>query len=309
MFVAGGDEHPGARGPEAETSGRLRFCRGLSSGPGGRRAPSHSPTGGGVRCSTTRRLEVGGSFASVIDPQAGATETSDVPRHVLKLWPSGPRGVRVHAPRQRATGPRLDDDQGPKSSQLPPASRGTSHARPTYTTHMGRRFAAEDVRLGAGDSVRKGGFVRGRGEIKWSELGHRIVAASAGSSVVTGFIDAVIPQGTVLAHAAWVPAEERLIAHVDPVPAQKILSGPNRAFLGCRSHRTVDSVPSHTTDRPGGLALDRATFPDPINEVEVRAGTLCGSEAGPWDPRPDVRVRAGLRDPVVVIHTQAGVGL
>ncbi|XP_061429556.1 uncharacterized protein LOC133356194 [Lethenteron reissneri] len=38
-------------------------------------------------------------------------------------------GLRGHvasgcrAPRQRATGPRLDDDQGPKSSQLPPVSR------------------------------------------------------------------------------------------------------------------------------------------------------------------------------------------
>ncbi|CAN0364729.1 unnamed protein product [Lampetra fluviatilis] len=56
-------------------------------------------------------------------------------------------GLRGHvasgcrAPRQRATGPRPDDDQGRKSSQLNPASRGTSHARSTHTAHSGRRFA------------------------------------------------------------------------------------------------------------------------------------------------------------------------
>ncbi|CAN0398901.1 unnamed protein product [Lampetra planeri] len=63
-------------------------------------------------------------------------------------------GLRGHvasdcrAPRQRAMGPRLNDDQGPKSSLLTPASRGTSHARPTCTTHMGHRVAAEESRLG-----------------------------------------------------------------------------------------------------------------------------------------------------------------
>ncbi|CAN0431757.1 unnamed protein product [Lampetra fluviatilis] len=57
-------------------------------------------------------------------------------------------GLRGHvaagcrAPRQRATGPRRDDDQGHKSSQQNPASRGTSHVRSTNTAHSGRRFAA-----------------------------------------------------------------------------------------------------------------------------------------------------------------------
>ncbi|CAN0429575.1 unnamed protein product [Lampetra fluviatilis] len=126
-----------------------------------------------------------------------STRKLEQPRPPTSLVTCYNCGLRGHvasgcrAPRQRATGPRLDDDQGPKSSKLPPASRGTSHARPIYTTHMGRRFAAEDVRLGVGDSVRRGGFVRSRGDIKWSELGHRIVAAAAGSSVVTGFIDGV----------------------------------------------------------------------------------------------------------------------
>ncbi|CAM9659066.1 unnamed protein product [Lampetra fluviatilis] len=126
-----------------------------------------------------------------------STRKLEKPRPPTSLITCYNCGLRGHvasgcrAPRQHATGPRLDDDHGPKSSQLPPASRGTSHARPTYTTHMGRRFAAEDVRLGVGESVRRGGFVRGRGDIEWSELGHRIVAAAAGSSVVTGFIDGV----------------------------------------------------------------------------------------------------------------------
>ncbi|CAN0233119.1 unnamed protein product [Lampetra fluviatilis] len=112
------------------------------------------------------------------------------------LWGHVASGCR--APRQRAMGPRLDDDQGPKSSLLTPASRGASHARPTCTTHMGRRVAAEESQLGIGDSVRRGGFVRDRGDIKWSELGHRIVAASAGSSVVTGFIDGVEGEDSLL---------------------------------------------------------------------------------------------------------------
>ncbi|CAM9440400.1 unnamed protein product [Lampetra fluviatilis] len=69
-------------------------------------------------------------------------------------------GLRGHvasgcrAPRQHAMGPRLDDDQGPKSSLLTPASRGTSHARPTCTTHMGRRVAAEESRCLGTDSCR-----------------------------------------------------------------------------------------------------------------------------------------------------------
>ncbi|CAM9616292.1 unnamed protein product [Lampetra fluviatilis] len=56
-------------------------------------------------------------------------------------------GLRGHvaagcrAPRQRATGPRRDDDQAHKSSQQNPASRGTSHARSTNTAHSGRRLA------------------------------------------------------------------------------------------------------------------------------------------------------------------------
>ncbi|CAN0410938.1 unnamed protein product [Lampetra fluviatilis] len=77
-------------------------------------------------------------------------------------------GLRGHvaagcrAPRQRAAGPRRDDDQGHKSSQQNPASRGTSHVRSTNTAHSGRRFA-----------------------------------------------------GTVLAHAAPLPVEERLVAQAD----------------------------------------------------------------------------------------------
>ncbi|CAN0421548.1 unnamed protein product [Lampetra planeri] len=77
-------------------------------------------------------------------------------------------GLRGHvaagcrAPRQRATGPRRDDDQAHKSSQQNPASRGTSHVRSTNTAHSGRRLA-----------------------------------------------------GTVLAHAAPLPVEERLVAQAD----------------------------------------------------------------------------------------------
>ncbi|CAM9140368.1 unnamed protein product [Lampetra planeri] len=77
-------------------------------------------------------------------------------------------GLRGHvaagcrAPRPRAAGPRRDDDQGHKSSQQNPASRGTSHVRSTNTAHSGRRFA-----------------------------------------------------GTVLAHAAPLPVEERLVAQAD----------------------------------------------------------------------------------------------
>ncbi|CAN0435387.1 unnamed protein product [Lampetra planeri] len=181
-----------------------------------------------------------------------STRKLEQPRPPTSLVTCYNCGLRGHvasgccAPRQRATGPRLDDDQGPKSSQLPPASRGTSHARPTYATHMGRRFAAEEVLLGAGDSVRKGGFVRGPGEIKWSELGHRIVGASAGSSVITGFIDGI--EGTVLAHAARVPAEERLIAHVDPVPAQKIQLGVSE--LTAADHRRPDPRGTAGSSRP-----------------------------------------------------------
>ncbi|CAN0156833.1 unnamed protein product [Lampetra fluviatilis] len=58
-------------------------------------------------------------------------------------------GLRGHvaagcrAPRQRATGPHRDDDQGHKSSQQNPASRGTSHVRSTNTAHSGRRFASD----------------------------------------------------------------------------------------------------------------------------------------------------------------------
>ncbi|CAN0256575.1 unnamed protein product [Lampetra fluviatilis] len=106
-------------------------------------------------------------------------------------------GLRGHvaagcrAPRQRAAGPRRDDDQGHKSSQQNPASRGTSHVRSTNTAHSGRRFAVGGSRLGAGGSIRRGGSVRGPQAVEWSELAHRIVAASAGSSVVTGFIDGV----------------------------------------------------------------------------------------------------------------------
>ncbi|CAM9175048.1 unnamed protein product, partial [Lampetra fluviatilis] len=72
-------------------------------------------------------------------------------------------GLRGHvaagcrAPRQRAAGPRRDDDQGHKSSQQNPASRGTSHVRSTNTAHSGRRFAVGGSRLGAGGSIRRGG--------------------------------------------------------------------------------------------------------------------------------------------------------
>ncbi|XP_078476849.1 uncharacterized protein LOC144737856 [Lampetra planeri] len=69
-------------------------------------------------------------------------------------------GLRGHvaagcrAPRQRATGPRRDDDQAHKSSQLNPASRGTSHARCTYAARSGHRLAVGGPRLGAGGSLR-----------------------------------------------------------------------------------------------------------------------------------------------------------
>ncbi|XP_042201887.1 uncharacterized protein LOC121851863 [Callorhinchus milii] len=93
------------------------------------------------------------------------------PTTVITCYNCGLRGhvaSGCRAPRQRAMGPRLDDDQGPKSSLQTPGE--PSRVR---------------------DSVRRGGFGRDRGDIKWSELGHRIVAASAGSSVVTGSIDGV----------------------------------------------------------------------------------------------------------------------
>ncbi|CAN0060606.1 unnamed protein product [Lampetra planeri] len=174
-------------------------------------------------------------------------------------------GLRGHvasgccAPRQRAMGPRLDDDQGPKSSLLTPASRGTSHARPTCTTHMGRRVAAEESRLGFGNSVRRGGFGRDRGNIKWSELGHRIVAASAGSSVVTGFIDGV-EQGTVLAHAARIPAAERLVAQVDPSPTGNITATEDLVWadLLCADSNDLSTSAAAVTDAfVQGYVLDK----------------------------------------------------
>ncbi|XP_078461913.1 uncharacterized protein LOC144726833 [Lampetra planeri] len=122
---------------------------------------------------------------------------SEQPRSTPTLVTCYNCGLRGHvasgcrAPRQRAIGARLDDDREPKSSLQSPASRGTSHARPVYSAHMGRRVAAEEGRLRFGDSVRRGGFGRDQGDIEWAELGHRIVAASAGSSVVTGSIDGV----------------------------------------------------------------------------------------------------------------------
>ncbi|XP_078476934.1 uncharacterized protein LOC144737926 isoform X1 [Lampetra planeri] len=126
-----------------------------------------------------------------------STRKLEQPRSPTTLITCYNCGLRGHvasgcrAPRQRTMGSRLDDDQGPKASLQTPASRGTSHARPTHSTRMGRRGATEVGRLGFGDSVRRGGFGRDRRDIEWSELGHRIVAASAGSSVVAGSIDGV----------------------------------------------------------------------------------------------------------------------
>ncbi|CAM9644759.1 unnamed protein product [Lampetra planeri] len=84
--------------------------------------------------------------------------------------------------------------------------------------------------------------------------------------------------------------------------------------LTAADHRRPDPRGTGGSSRPApclpGLPepTDGRQCPVPYDGL-ARAGTLCGSEAGPWDPRPDVLVRAGLRDPVVVIHTPAGVGL
>ncbi|CAM9442173.1 unnamed protein product [Lampetra planeri] len=89
-----------------------------------------------------------------------STRKLEQPRSPTTLITCYNCGLRGHvasgcrAPRQRAMGSRLDDDQGPKASLQTPASRGTSHARPTHSTRMGRRGATEEGRLGFGDSDR-----------------------------------------------------------------------------------------------------------------------------------------------------------
>ncbi|CAM9967925.1 unnamed protein product [Lampetra fluviatilis] len=88
--------------------------------------------------------------------------------------------------------------------------------------------------------------------------------------------------------------------------ARPVLPGPIRAVQSSRSHRTVVSVPSHMTDRPGGLALGDA-HRRTGREYQRRLKTE--EEAEPWDPGPDVRERAGSWDSEVVAHAQAGVGL
>ncbi|CAN0093774.1 unnamed protein product [Lampetra fluviatilis] len=125
---------------------------------------------------------------------------SEQPRSTPTLVTCYNCGLRGHvasgcrAPRQRAMGARLDDDREPKSSLQSPASRGTSHARPVYSAHMGRRVAAEEGRL-------RDPFV---------------MVLNAGSR------PAVIPQGTVLAHAAQVPGDDGLVAQVGSSPARNV---------------------------------------------------------------------------------------
>ncbi|CAM9875437.1 unnamed protein product [Lampetra planeri] len=125
---------------------------------------------------------------------------SEQPRSTPTLVTCYNCGLRGHvasgcrAPRQRAMGARLDDDREPKSSLQSPASRGTSHARPAYSAHMGRRVAAEEGRL-------RDPFV---------------MVLNAGSR------PAVIPQGTVLAHAAQVPGDDGLVAQVGSSPARNV---------------------------------------------------------------------------------------
>nr|XP_032809957.1 uncharacterized protein LOC116942319 isoform X1 [Petromyzon marinus]XP_032809968.1 uncharacterized protein LOC116942319 isoform X1 [Petromyzon marinus]XP_032809977.1 uncharacterized protein LOC116942319 isoform X1 [Petromyzon marinus] len=106
-------------------------------------------------------------------------------------------GLRGHvasgcrAPRLRAPGPRPDDAQASKSSQQSPASRGTTPARPSHTLHTTHRAAHDTSRATGASSVRGGAFGRALGPGQWSELAHRVVAASAGSSVVAGSIEGV----------------------------------------------------------------------------------------------------------------------
>ncbi|CAM9749770.1 unnamed protein product [Lampetra planeri] len=125
---------------------------------------------------------------------------SEQPRSTPTLVTCYNCGLRGHvasgcrAPRQRAMGARLDDDREPKSSLQSPASRGTSHARPVYSAHMGRRVAAEE------------GWLRDP----------FVMVLNAGSR------PAVIPQGTVLAHAARVPVDDGLVAQVGSSPARNV---------------------------------------------------------------------------------------
>ncbi|CAN0093908.1 unnamed protein product [Lampetra fluviatilis] len=135
--------------------------------------------------------------------RSGERLARDVPSHREQAKASGALvacyncGLQGHvasgcrAPRKRGARPGAADGPLHKPSQHPRASRGTPHVRPARTpTSLSHGPTHESRGLGAGASGR-GLSGRALQLGQWSELAHRVVAASAGSSVVTGHIDGV----------------------------------------------------------------------------------------------------------------------
>lgn len=112
------------------------------------------------------------------------------PRDDVTWFNCGRRGhfsPDCRAPRRRSAGSRHRDYRPSRAAQHNQASRGTSHARPSYTP----QHTTDSARNTRYDARRVHDFSRPLRPAQWSELAHRVVAATAGSSVVAGSIEGV----------------------------------------------------------------------------------------------------------------------
>ncbi|XP_075919984.1 uncharacterized protein LOC142922927 [Petromyzon marinus] len=115
------------------------------------------------------------------------------PRGDLTCFNCGRRGhisSDCRAPRRRPSASRGQDYRTSTASRQNQASRDASHARPSFTPYTLQRTIRR-----ARDSACDGGYSgvcsRPLKPGQWSELAHRVVAATAGSSVVVGSIEGV----------------------------------------------------------------------------------------------------------------------
>ncbi|CAM9771340.1 unnamed protein product [Lampetra planeri] len=150
------------------------------------------------------------------------------------------------APRRRSSGSRDRDHRAPSTPRHKQASRGTPHARSSLTPHTPQR-TVDFARDSAYDARCSGDSSRPLRPGQWSELAHRMVAATAGSSVVVGSIEGVelrvlvdtgcltrlrleSPQGGLLTHPTCLPG---CLTRLHQEAPQRVLLTHPTCLPGC----------------------------------------------------------------------------